>query len=59
MTDWLSIAKECGFDEAAPLDVSKLQTEAWVWDTCAEDKCHAYDHNWTCPPAWTWPPPRA
>ena len=22
-----------------------------VRETCAEDKCHAYNHNWTCPPA--------
>ncbi|MBQ9465049.1 MAG: FAD-dependent oxidoreductase, partial [Lachnospiraceae bacterium] len=48
---YLSLAEECGFDHASPLDVSTLQVETWVRDTCAEDKCHAYDHNWTCPPA--------
>ena len=48
---YLSIAEDCGFDHASPLDVSTLQVEAWVRDTCAEDKCHAYGHNWTCPPA--------
>ncbi len=48
---YLFLAEECSFDHAAPLDVSTLQVETWVRDTCAEDKCHAYDHNWTCPPA--------
>lgn len=51
MTDWLRFAKECGFDEAAPLDVSTLTVLPVVRETCASDKCHAYDHNWTCPPA--------
>ncbi|MEE1292987.1 MAG: DUF2284 domain-containing protein, partial [Acutalibacteraceae bacterium] len=48
---YLSLAEDCGFDHASPLDVSTLQVETWVRDTCAEDKCHAYNHNWTCPPA--------
>ena len=51
MEKWLQIARECGFDEVYPLDPSTLQTETWVRDTCAEDKCHAFGHNWTCPPA--------
>ena len=48
---YLSLAEDCGFDHASSLDVSTLQVETWVRDTCAEDKCHAYGHNWTCPPA--------
>ena len=48
---YLSLAEDCGFDHASPLDVSTLQVETWVRDTCAEDKCHAYGNNWTCPPA--------
>lgn len=51
MENWEHIAKECGFDEVYPLDPSTLKVETWVRDTCAEDKCHAYGHNWTCPPA--------
>ena len=31
-------------------DVYKRQMPL-VRETCAEDKCHAYNHNWTCPPA--------
>ena len=51
MANWEHIAKECGFDEVYPMDPAKLKVETWVRDTCAEDKCHAYNHNWTCPPA--------
>ena len=51
MTDWIAVAEDCGFTSAAPLDVRTLKVETWVRDTCAADKCHAYDHNWTCPPA--------
>ena len=51
MEKWLEIARECGFDEVNPMDPATLQTEPWVRDTCAEDKCHAYNHSWTCPPA--------
>lgn len=51
MTDWKTLAEDCGFDAVTELDVSTLKTETWVRDTCAADKCHAYDKNWTCPPA--------
>ena len=51
MTDLIALAKECGFDEAGVLDVATLEVKPMVRDTCASDKCHAYDHNWTCPPA--------
>ncbi len=46
---YLSLAEDCGFDHASPLDVSTLQVETWVRDTCAEDKCHAYNHTTTGP----------
>lgn len=48
---WISAARESGFDEAVFLDVSTLQPLEAVRRMCAEDKCKAYGHNWTCPPA--------
>lgn len=48
--DWIGKAKEAGFTEAGWLRPATLKTEQWVRDTCASDKCHAYGHNWTCPP---------
>lgn len=51
MTDWMEIAKEMGFDAAAPLDPGTLVAREDVRDMCAADKCGAYDKNWTCPPA--------
>lgn len=47
----IGLAKECGFTEAAALDVNTLEPMAMVRDACAEDKCGAYGKNWTCPPA--------
>ena len=49
--DWVRLAKEIGFSHAGPLDPKTLKTENWVRETCSADKCHAYGHNWTCPPA--------
>lgn len=43
-------AREIGFDGAHSLDVSTLHVREDVRAMCAEDKCHAYGHNWTCPP---------
>ena len=51
MADVLELAKECGFTHVGPLDPATLEPATWVRDTCAADKCHAYGHNWTCPPA--------
>lgn len=51
MENWIALAKEYGFSEAAPLRVETLQPREMVRDACAADKCGAYDHNWTCPPA--------
>lgn len=48
--DLIALAKSCGFDEAFPMDATKLKAEQWVRDSCASDKCKAYGHNWTCPP---------
>ena len=50
MEKWIEIAKECGFSEAAPMDPATCKPMQMVRDACAADKCHAYGHNWTCPP---------
>ena len=46
----LQMAKETGFDEAGPLDPTLLKAREDVRGMCAQDKCHAYNANWTCPP---------
>lgn len=51
MTNWIEKAKEIGFDAAAPLNPAVLEAKPEVRDMCAADKCHAYNRNWTCPPA--------
>ena len=44
-------AVENGFTRAAPLDISTMKPMQEVRDMCAVDKCHAYNKNWSCPPA--------
>lgn len=51
MEEWIRRAREFGFDEAAAMDVSALRPMEMVREMCAQDKCRAYDRNWTCPPA--------
>ena len=48
---WQNTAKELGFDTAAVLDPQTLEVREDVRAMCAEDKCGAYNKNWTCPPA--------
>ncbi len=48
--DWRLAAKKAGFTHAAAFDPAVLQGRADVRDMCAQDKCHAYGKNWTCPP---------
>lgn len=50
MTDWIAVARKCGFDEAGYLKVDTLAPLQAVRDACAEDKCRSYGKNWTCPP---------
>lgn len=47
----LTLAAECGFDHAAPLNISALEFNPAVRDMCAADRCHSYGRCWTCPPA--------
>ena len=48
---WIEKAKEMGFDVAASIDPQWLTAREDVRAMCAEDKCGAYNKNWTCPPA--------
>ena len=48
---WLEKSKEIGFDVAVTLDPRTLTAREDVRAMCAEDKCGAYNKNWTCPPA--------
>jgi len=47
---WISIGISAGFDAAAPISPTDLQARADIRAMCAQDKCHAYGKNWTCPP---------
>ncbi len=51
MTEWIEKAKELGFDTAVPMDPRLLTAREDVRAMCAENKCGAYNRNWTCPPA--------
>ena len=44
-------AKESGFTNYAPLDVSTLDFMQEIRDMCSADKCGNYNKSWSCPPA--------
>lgn len=50
MEQMKNLALACGFDYAVDVDISTLVCREDVRAMCAEDKCHAYGKNWTCPP---------
>ncbi|MGE4353658.1 MAG: DUF2284 domain-containing protein [Oscillospiraceae bacterium] len=47
----IDIAKEHGFEVAAPMDVKTLKFLPEVRDMCSADRCHSYNKSWACPPA--------
>ncbi|MCQ2406829.1 MAG: DUF2284 domain-containing protein [Oscillospiraceae bacterium] len=47
----LEKALECGFSYCTELDIATMNPMQEVRDMCAADKCHAYNKNWSCPPA--------
>lgn len=49
--DWLDTARNIGFTVAVAIDPTTLTVCADVRAMCAEDRCHAYGKNWSCPPA--------
>lgn len=51
ITRWLEEAKKLGFDVAVELDAQQLVAREDVRAMCVEDKCGAYNKNWSCPPA--------
>lgn len=50
MEHWIAAALEAGFSHAAPLNPAELRVSEEVRAMCNANKCHAYGHNWTCPP---------
>ena len=51
MTEWIEKAKSLGFDAAAPIDPKTLTAREDIRSMCADNKCGAYNKNWSCPPA--------
>lgn len=52
MTDesLLSLARDMGFSQAAPLDLSTLTLKQEVRDMCVDNTCGQYGKRWSCPP---------
>lgn len=48
---WVEKAKRSGFDVAVELDPRTLTAREDVRGMCGQNRCGAYDKNWTCPPA--------
>ena len=47
---WKEKALECGFSHVGELDVDTIELRKEARDACAENKCHNYGKNWSCPP---------
>ena len=47
----LDIAKESGFEIAAPMEPRKLKFMHEVREMCKADKCGKFGKKWVCPPA--------
>ena len=47
---WMEKAAECGFSHVGELDVDTIELRQEARDACAENKCHSYGKNWSCPP---------
>lgn len=48
--DIKQLALSCGFSHIGNLNVDTIELREEVRDACAENKCHAYGTNWSCPP---------
>lgn len=44
------IGKQTGFTHITPLDCSTIQLLPEVRQMCANNTCHMYGKNWSCPP---------
>ena len=51
MEQWLTLARQAGFSQAAPLEMAALEVREEVRAMCAADRCHRYGKSWSCPPA--------
>lgn len=51
MTELLTMARDAGFEETAPLQAARLVFRPEVRDMCRADRCSSYGRNWCCPPA--------
>ena len=51
ITELKELAKETGFEFCVDVNMGALEFREEVREMCAADKCHAYNHNWACPPA--------
>ena len=51
MEQLLTLAKQAGFTQAAPLEASALTVRTEVREMCASDRCRAYGCSWSWPPA--------
>ena len=51
METLLALAKQVGFSQIAPLDMTALEVREAVREMCAGDRCHSYGRSWSCPPA--------
>lgn len=47
---WIQRAGDIGFTAAVRLDPGTLKPRKDIRDMCEENRCGAYQHNWTCPP---------
>ena len=47
---WKEKAASCGFTHVGELDVDTIELRQEARDACAENKCHSYGKNWSCPP---------
>lgn len=45
-----ALAKECGFTNWAPLDISTIDLKPEVRAACEDNTCGAYGKIWSCPP---------
>ena len=50
MEKWIARAKELGFDQVQPIDVSTLEFMSNIRSMCALNLCGRYGKCWTCPP---------
>ena len=51
MTELLTMARDAGFEETAPLHAAQLVFRPEVREMCRADRCSSYGKSWCCPPA--------